>query len=56
MGQDCCDIKVTELDKGYRIEITGEDVKEKCKTIVENCCTGETPWAEMMKSCMPSCC
>jgi hypothetical protein len=40
MEKECCQINVTELDNGYRIEITGEDVKEKCNCpqILQQCC------------------
>jgi hypothetical protein len=51
MNKDCCDIKVTELKSGYRIDITGEDVKEKCKSVLENCCTDES-----LKKCFQACC
>lgn len=37
MEKDCCQIKATEIENGYRIEITGENIKN-C-----NCC-------EMLKS------
>lgn len=56
MEKECCNIKVKELENGFCIEITGEDVKEKCRTIIENCCGNKTPWAEMIKDCMSSCC
>jgi hypothetical protein len=51
MKKDCCNIKVTETDKGFQIMIEGEDVKEKCKTMFDNCCSNEK-----MKSCFESCC
>ena len=38
MEKQCCNVNVTELDNGYRLEITGDDVKAKCKTMIENCC------------------
>ena len=38
MEKQCCSVNVTELENGYRVEITGDDVKAKCKTIMENCC------------------
>jgi hypothetical protein len=51
MDKDCCSINVTELENGYRFEITGDDLKEKCKTVMENCCTKEN-----IKNCFSSCC
>ncbi len=51
MKKGCCDIKVTETDKGFQIVIEGEDVKEKCKTVFENCCSEDS-----LKSCFESCC
>lgn len=51
MEKKCCDLKVTELDNGYRIEITGEAVKDKCKVILENCCS-----KEHIKKCFDNCC
>lgn len=47
---DCCDIKVSEAENGYTIEITGKDVKEKCKTIFDNCCS-EGNLKKMLQSC-----
>ncbi len=44
MEKDCCQINVTELDNGYRIEITGDDVKEDIK---ENC----NCWEYIQKCC-----
>lgn len=51
MNKDCCNINVKETEDGYRIDISGEGVKEKCKTVFENCCT-----EEKLKSCFESCC
>jgi len=51
MNKNCCDVKVTEVENGYRIEVTGEGVKEKCKTVFENCCTEEN-----IKKCFQGCC
>lgn len=39
MEKQCCQINVTELDNGYRYEITGEHVKDNCKPFVTSCCT-----------------
>ncbi len=46
MEKQCCNFSVTELEDGYRLEVTGQDVKGRCKTILEKCCTGEN-----MKNC-----
>ncbi len=51
MGNECCDFKVTETENGYRIDITGKDVKEKCQSVLDNCCTEEN-----IKKCFQSCC
>ena len=29
MKKECCNIKVSETDKGFNVEIEGEDVKSK---------------------------
>jgi len=50
MNKDCCDIKVTEVENGYRVDITGEGVKEKCKTAFDSCSE------ENIKKCIQSCC
>ena len=44
-------LRVTEAEDGYRVEITGKDVKEKCKDLLESCCT-----AEDLKKCCDVCC
>ncbi len=51
MEKQCCSVNVTELEKGYRFEITGDDLKEKCKAAFENCCT-----VENMKKHFSGCC
>lgn len=38
MEKQCCSVNVTELENGYRLEITGDDIKEKCAAMMENCC------------------
>jgi len=53
MGKDCCDMKVTEIKDGYRIEITGKDIKEKCKDMMKNCCSDEKACEEILKNCCP---
>ena len=51
MEKGCCDIKFKETENGYTIEIKGEGIKEKCKSVFENCCT-----EEKIRSCIQSCC
>ncbi len=46
-----CDIKVTELEDGYQIKITGKDVKEalkpeNLKKCIESCCSGKVPFKD----------
>lgn len=50
MKKDCCDIKVSEVENGYAIEITGEGVKEKCKTFFKDCCTEQN-----LRKCFQAC-
>ena len=47
MEKECCQIKVTETDEGYHIDVTGKNVKEgfcclpfmqNCPTMKANCC------------------
>lgn len=49
MKKECCNVKVNEIDNGYQIEITGEEVKEKCKTVIENCCKDGKSCGEFFK-------
>ena len=40
-----CEIKVTTIDNGYQITVTGDNVKEMCtpeniKKCIESCCNG----------------
>ena len=54
MEKDCCQINVTELDNGYRIEVTGDDVKEKCNCpqMIQKCCgTEQKPAGDEKSSC-----
>ncbi len=51
MGKDCCNIKVTETEKGYSNEVTGEDIKDKYKSILDNRCS-----QEKIKKHFESCC
>ncbi|MBI5416480.1 hypothetical protein HZA55_00805 [Candidatus Poribacteria bacterium] len=54
MEKECCNLKVTEIDNGYRIEVTGDEVKEKCKTILEKCNTDGKSCIDLFKNCCPS--
>ena len=51
MKKECCNIKVNETDKGFSVEVEGEDVKSKCKEVIENCCTQDN-----IKNLFKSCC
>jgi hypothetical protein len=50
MEKECCNIKCTETEKGYRVDIEGEKVKEKIKEATDQCCSGD-----MMKNAFKSC-
>jgi len=50
MEKDCGNIKVTETDDGYRIDITGKDLKEA----IGCCCC--VPVAGTGKAVKVSCC
>ena len=49
--KECCDVKVTELDDGIRVEIRGEGIKERCKVLNECGCTDSDTWKEFIKNC-----
>ena len=51
MSKNCCDINVKEIENGYSVEITGDGVKEKCKTVFDSCCSEEN-----IKKCFQNCC
>ena len=51
MEKDCCNMKVTEIDDGIKIEITGKDIKDKCKVMMKNCCTDEKICEEVIEKC-----
>ena len=51
MEKECCNINVTETEEGYRIDLKGENLKEKFETMVKSCC-GE----EMKKKGVQFCC
>jgi hypothetical protein len=51
MEKECCNIKFTETDKGYRVDIEGEKVKEKIEEAADHYCSGD-----MMKNVFKSCC
>ncbi|MEE9441219.1 MAG: hypothetical protein V3V99_00935 [candidate division Zixibacteria bacterium] len=49
MEKDCCQVKVTEIDNGFRIEVTGDNVKSK----FAGCCG---PMMGVMKMGTSECC
>jgi hypothetical protein len=51
MQKECCNIKVSETEKGFSIEVEGDSVKERCKEMMESCCSKDT-----MKNFFQSCC
>ncbi len=51
MKKGCCDVKVTEIENGYRIEVTGDGIKERCKAVFENCCSQGN-----IEKCLQACC
>lgn len=54
MEKECCNVKVAEIKDGYSVEITGKDVKDKCKSFFENCRTDGKSWKDFMKNCCTS--
>lgn len=51
-GDVKCEVKVSELDDGYQVQITGSDVKgalkpENLKKCIESCCAGEAPFKDI---------
>ena len=47
-----CDIKVTELEDGYQIKITGKEVKEalkpeNLKNCIESCCSDKASFKDL---------
>lgn len=55
MKFDCCDIKVTETEKGFSVEVAGEKFKEMCKGMMDNCCTESNVEKETSKECCTDC-
>ncbi len=51
MKKECCNVKVSETDKGYCVEVEGEEVKSKVREVMDNCCSKES-----MKNWFQSCC
>jgi hypothetical protein len=51
MEKECCSVKVTETGEGLRIDVKGEDLKERFEAAFKNCC-GE----EMKKKGFQFCC
>ena len=54
MKKECCDVKVIEIENGYRIEIKGDDVKDKCKSVIEKCCNEEAA-EKRFEACCKEC-
>lgn len=50
MEKECCNVKVTETEDGFRIDVKGEGLKEKFETVLKNCC------GEEMRKRFQSCC
>ncbi len=50
MEKECCNFKVTETEDGFRIDVKGEGLKEKCEAFFKNCC------GEDMKQRFQTCC
>ena len=51
-----CEVKVTELENGYQVHITGEKVKdtlkaESIKKCIEMCCSGKIPFMPFNGCC-----
>jgi hypothetical protein len=51
MEKDCCNMKVTEIENGYCIEITGKNVKEKYAKLMKNCCSDVKSCEEILMKC-----
>ncbi len=51
MEKECCNVKVTETEEGFRIEVKGEGLKEKFETVFKGCCS-----EEMRKKVSQFCC
>ena len=39
--KSCCNFEITNLENGFRIEVTGSDCQEFMKKFLENCCKGK---------------
>jgi len=51
MEKECCNVKITETEDGFRIDVKGEGLKEKVETVFKNCCS-----EEMKKKGFQFCC
>jgi hypothetical protein len=53
LKKECCNVKVSETDKGFCVEVEGDEVKSKVKEVMENCCSKDSKknWSH---SCCPS--
>lgn len=38
MEKECCNFKVTETEEGFKVDVTGEGIKETVKSVIKNCC------------------
>ncbi len=41
MEKGCCDIRVTETEEGFKVEVKGEGLKERCRAILKNLCSAD---------------
>lgn len=41
MEKECCNVKVTETEDGFQINVKGENLKEKFETVFKSCCGEE---------------
>jgi len=51
MDKECCNMNVTEIEEGIRIEITGKDIKDKCKVLRQKCCCDQDIAQKIIKTC-----
>ena len=53
MEKECCNVSVTETEGGLRIDIKGENLKEKFCAAIKGCC-GEELTTKGMQFCCGS--
>jgi hypothetical protein len=53
-----CEVKLTETEEGYSLEVKGKDVKERlkgcfeqAKRLIEMCCAGKKPSFSDLNCC-----